>query len=502
MANVITLITTCFASALDILNLSAANIALPSIAADLDLDTSTTPWLIASYAISFAAFLLPAGKFGDLYGYRVIYLAGIILFLVASVVIGIAPNKYVLFVFRAVQGLGAACTIPNAIALVANSYDDERARRIALSVFGGSGPIGLCLGLILGGALSSSIGWRWIYYISAIASFIMLILAFLYVPNFTHEGSAEKVDMFGFFLAISGCTLFIYSLSDGRWHLAREPVILVIGVVLISVFVLWQLKSNFPLIRPVWWRRQNFAGAFIVSFLRYAAFSGYIYITTLLFQDAYGYSPLQSSLYYLPMGIVAFFMANSMGYITPYVGVRIIMVIGSLLALSANVGLLYYSNDIGFWKLIFPMHIIMGLALPMLYVAGQNAMIATAPQSETGTLGAVYNASGQLGSAVGTAIMTAVINGVNNGVTDITGLPGYHAAFYANISLLSISALTSAIFIRNETKSKKNSELIGSSPSSSEKKSRDLEKGSAIAEERKAEEADITSNQTVIVVSP
>jgi hypothetical protein len=129
-------------------------------------------------------------------------------------------------------------------------------------------------------------------------------------------------------------------------------------------------------------------------------------------------------------------------------------------------------------------------------------MIATAPQSETGTLGAVYNASGQLGSAVGTAIMTAVINGVNNGVTDITGLPGYHAAFYANISLLSISALTSAIFIRNETKSKKNSELIGSSPSSSEKKSRELEKGSAIAEERKAEEADITSNQTVIVVSP
>lgn len=501
-ATIITLVTTCFASALDILNLSAANIALPSIADDLDIETSTTPWLIAAYAISFAAFLLPAGKFGDLYGYRIIYLVGIVLFLAASIVIGISPNQYVLFVFRAIQGLGAACTIPNAIALVANSYEDERERRIALSVFGGSGPIGLTLGLVLGGALTSSIGWRWIYFISAIASFIMLILAVLYVPNFTHEGSAEKVDMVGFFLVISGFTLLIYALSDGRWHLARGPVILVVGVILIAIFMAWQTKSTFPLIRPIWWRRQNFAGAFTVSFLRYAAFSGYIYITSLLFQDAYGYSPLQSALYYLPMGIVAFFMANSMGYLTPYVGVRIVMVIGSLLALSANVGLLYYSNDIGFWKLIFPMHIIMGLALPMLYVAGQNAMVATAPQSETGTLGAVYNASGQLGSAVGTAIMTAVINGVNNGVTDITGLKGYHAAFYANICLLSLSALTSAIFIRNERKAKETSGLIQDTPCSVEKRANDLEKAGTICREGPAEEIDITSTHPDIVISP
>ncbi|KAH8553242.1 major facilitator superfamily domain-containing protein [Umbelopsis sp. PMI_123] len=502
VANIITLITTCFASALDILNLSAVNIALPSIVVDLDLDTSTTPWLIASYAVSFAAFLLPAGKFGDLYGYRIIYLAGIIIFLVASVVNGISPNKYVLFVFRAIQGLGAACTIPNAIALVANSYEDERPRRIALSVFGGSGPIGLTLGLILGGALSFTIGWRWIFYISAIFSFIMFILAFLYVPDFRHEGSAEKVDMLGFFLAISGFTLFIYALSDGQWYLARDPVTLVIGVILIAVFMVWQLKSSFPLIRPIWWRRQNFTGAFTVSFLRYAAFSGYIYITTLLFQDAYGYSPLQSALYYLPMGIVAFFMANSMGYITPYVGARIVMIIGSLLALSANVGLLYYSNDIGFWKLIFPMHIIMGLALPMLYVAGQNAMIATAPPSETGTLGAVYSASGQLGSAVGTALMTAVINGVNNGVTDITGLPGYHAAFYVNIGLLGISAITSALFIQNEHKSKENSEITVSTSNASEKTAQDLEKGTFIDEEKQAKEVDIITNDAIIVVSP
>ncbi|KAI9290326.1 major facilitator superfamily domain-containing protein [Umbelopsis sp. AD052] len=490
-AKVITLVTTCFASALDILNLSAVNIALPSIADDLELDASTAAWLIASYAIAFAAFLLPAGKLGDLYGYRIIYLAGMLLFLVASIVNAVSPNPYMLFVFRAIQGLGAACTIPNAIALIANSYNDHDARRMALSIFGGSGAFGLSIGLILGGVLSSTIGWRWIFFVSGICSFLMFILALLYVPDFRHEGTAEKIDMFGFLLVISGFVLLIYALSDGQWHLARDPATLVIGVIIITAFMVWQLKATFPLIRPCWWRRQNFAGAFSISFLRYAAFSGYIYITTLLFQDALGYTAIQSALYYLPMGFVAFIMANCMGYITPYVGVRTVMFIGSLLALSANLGMRFYTPEIGFWKLIFPMHIIMGFALPMLYVAGQNAMIAGAPQSETGTLGAVYSASGQLGSAVGTAIMAAVINGVNNGVTDISGLPGYHTAFYVNIGLLSVSAIVSALFIKNECRNDFTSEEKDAGVTLQVDAAKDLEKGGQFPVDKKANETDV-----------
>jgi EmrB/QacA subfamily drug resistance transporter len=499
-AKIITLITTCFASALDILNLSAVNIALPSIADDLQLDASTTAWLIASYAIAFAAFLLPAGKLGDLYGYRIIYLVGMLLFLVASVIIAVSPNQYMIFVFRAVQGLGAACTIPNAIAIIANSYDDHDARRMALSIFGGSGAFGLSTGLILGGVLSSTIGWRWIFFISAMSSFVMFILALLYVPDFRHEGTAEKVDMFGFFLVISGFVLLIYSLSDGQWHLARDPATLVIGVIIITAFMVWQLKATFPLIRPCWWHRQNFAGAFSISFLRYAAFSGYIYITTLLFQDAFGYTAIQSALYYLPMGFVAFIMANCMGYLTPYVGVRSVMFIGSLLALSANVGMRFYTPEIGFWKLIFPMHIIMGFALPMLYVAGQNAMIASAPPSETGTLGAVYSASGQLGSAVGTAIMAAVINGVNHGVTDISGLPGYHTAFYVNMGLLSVSAIISALFIRNECKNDFASEEKEAGVTLPLHAVQDLEKGGNIPVDKEAKEIEVTPTETVVTI--
>jgi MFS family permease len=146
--------------------LSAVNIALPSIASDLNLTTSTTPWIIVSYSIAFAAFLMPAGKLGDLFGYRMIYLSGICLFLIGSIVNAVAPNEYVLFVFRAIQGLGAACTVPNAIAMIANGFADEHARGIALGTFGGCGPLGFVLGLIVGGTLSFTIGWRWIFYIS------------------------------------------------------------------------------------------------------------------------------------------------------------------------------------------------------------------------------------------------------------------------------------------------------------------------------------------------
>ncbi|KAG2186478.1 hypothetical protein INT44_002700 [Umbelopsis vinacea] len=453
IANLITLTTACFATCLDILSLSATNVAIPSIATDMDLDSSTTPWLIASYAIAFAAFLMPAGKLGDLYGYRIVYLSGLLIFMVASIICGVAPNEYVLFVFRALQGFGAACTVPNAIALIANSYTDDRSRGIAISIFGGSGTVGFTLGLILGGVLSSAVGWRWIFYITAIASLIMLIPAFIFVPDFRHEGSAEKIDMLGFFLITSGFVLIIYALSDGQWHLARDPVTLVIGVLLIIGFLLWQFKSKYPLIRPSWWRRQNFTVAVAASFLQYAVFMGYIYVTTLMFQDAFGYSPIKTSLYYLPMGIVAFVVSNCAGYIVPYVGMRTTMIVSSLMTLAANIGALYYSESINFWALIFPMQVLMAASLPLLFVAGQTALLATATPSETGTLGAVYNTAGQLGSGVGSAIMTAVVNGVNkNQANDLKGLPGYHAAYYVNIGLMSILVILCVIFIKSNRK--------------------------------------------------
>ncbi|CAO3662130.1 unnamed protein product [Umbelopsis vinacea] len=449
----ITVITACFATCLDIMNLSAVNIAVPSIAIDIGLTTSTLPWLIASYAIAFAAFLLPAGKLGDLYGYRIIYLSGLAMFAVTSVVNAVAPNQYVLFVFRALQGLAAACTVPNAIALVANSFEDENERRIALSTFAGAGPIGFTIGLVLGGVLSYTIGWRWIFYISAICSLLMFVLALLFVPNFAHEGEGEKVDVLGFFLATSGFILLIYALSDGQWHLARDPVTLVIGVLLIAAFLAWEFKAQDPLVRPSWWRRQNFAVAFAISFIHYVAFMGYIYIVTLMFQDAFGYSAIDTALYFLPCGIVAFFSANGVGYITPYTGTRNIIVIGSILTAAAYVGAVFYSIELGFWKLIFPMHILMCIGLPALYVGGQNAMIASAPPNETGTLGAVFNTAGQLGSGVGLAIMTAVIDGVNqDGATGMDALPGYHAALYVLIALLVVCAIVSAIFVKDDRK--------------------------------------------------
>ncbi|CAO3689841.1 unnamed protein product [Umbelopsis ramanniana] len=214
----------------------------------------------------------------------------------------------------------------------------------------------------------------------------------------------------------------------------------------------WQFKATYPLLRPSWWRRPNFAGAFWIGFFNYASFMGYCYVTALLFQESFGYSALKTALYFLPMGIVAFIGANLVGFITPYTGYRSLLIVGTLLALGGNVGSLYYSED-SFWRLIFPMMILMGLGLPLPYVGGQNAMIATAPPSEAGTLGAVYTTAGQLGAAVGLATLTAVSNGVNhNDATGVASIPGYHAAYYVNIAFLAVQAIITLVFIRGNAK--------------------------------------------------
>ncbi|KAG2171558.1 hypothetical protein INT43_008284 [Umbelopsis isabellina] len=461
IAKIITLATACFASFLDVLNLSAVNIAVPTIARDIDLTPSTLPWLMAAYSIAFAAFLLPAGKLGDIYGYRMVYLLGLSLFALTSLLNAVSPNQYALFVFRAIQGLAAACVIPTGIALIANICEDEDERRLGFSLFGSSGPIGLVIGIILGGVLSSSIGWRWIFYVSAICSLAMLILAGLFVSDSKNEKTEEKVDMVGFSLVTSGFILIIFALSDGQWHLARDPVTLIIGVLLIIAFLVWQTKTSQPLLHPSWWRRTNFAIAFILNFVNYGSFSGYIYVATLLFQDVFGYTALQTGLYYLPMGIAAFLACNAVGYLTPYMGSRLLVIIGTTIGAAANVGTLFYSTELGFWKLIFPMHLLMGIGQPLTYVAGQNAMLLSAPVHETGTVGAVYNTASQLGSAMGLAIVTAIINAVNAADSHATNaFGGYHAALYALVALEVFCMISGGLFIRDERKNASSNQKI------------------------------------------
>ncbi|OZJ03591.1 hypothetical protein BZG36_03034 [Bifiguratus adelaidae] len=464
--NALVLVIACTASLLDILNLSAVNIAVPTIAKDIDLTTSTLPWLIASYAIAFAAFLLPAGKLGDLFGYRRVFIIGLAIFGITSLINGLSPNEYMLFVFRALQGLGAACTVPNAIAIVANTFSySEGSQRKALSAYGGSGAVGFVLGLIIGGVLAGTAGWRWIFYISALLSLAMFILAVLFLPDFAREREAEKIDFLGFFLIVGGFILLIYALSDGQWHLARDPVTLVIGVILIAAFLIWQRFSPYPLIPPAWWFRRNFAAAFVIGFVLYATFNGYIYTVTLMFQDAFGYDSLQAALYFLPAGVTAFILSNTVGYLTPLFGIQPVIIVGLLLTLGAEVGSLFFAPDIMFWKLIFPMEVVIGAGLPIVYISAQNAMIMHAPQGETGTVGAVYNTAGQLGSGVGLAIMTAIIDGVN--APDAKGLdllPGYRGGLYAGIGLLGVNLIIAIFFIKEDRDKPEESDLEKGEP--------------------------------------
>jgi hypothetical protein len=134
----------------------------------------------------------------------------------------------------------------------------------------------------------------------------------------------------------SGLILLIYALSDGQWHLARGPATLVIGVALVGAFLLWQFKSAHPVVHPSWWLRRNFAAAFAIVGLQYAQFMDYIYVATLMFQDAFGYTAIQTALYYLPMSLVAFVVGNSVGFITPHVGVHALLIIGSVICLGAH----------------------------------------------------------------------------------------------------------------------------------------------------------------------
>ncbi|KAF9361234.1 hypothetical protein BGX34_007264 [Mortierella sp. NVP85] len=449
------LIIVSMAQMLDIINVASVTIVLPNVMRDVGFHIDQLQWVSSAYALAYGAFLLLGGRLGDLFGHRNVYIFGVTWFSIWAIVNGFAKDPIVMSVGRALQGMGAGFTVPSALAIITTSYPVGPERTKALSIFGGTAAIGSIIGLLLGGILGSTIGWRWMFYFTGIIGFMLTFLGVVVIPAEKSQGKVEdrRIDIFGVLAFIFGIVAVIYYLSESPesgWSSAKTLAPFVIGVVLLVVFVIIEFKIDYPIMPLHIWRSRRFIASCATTICMTSAMNAHFYFTSLAFQGVLGYSPLKTSLAFIPHGVGAIIAVAILSVVIPLVRSKIIVVVGWIFLIASGVLWAQLKETTSYWAIPFPSLIINLIAMACLWLTCQINSVADAKDEDQGVVGAVYNVCLQLGAPIGIAISNIIANG-RNSPTAVGAelLPGYRAAFYSFTVMAGVGLVVSLLLFPN-----------------------------------------------------
>ena len=394
-----------------ILDVSIVNVALPSIARALDFSPANLQWVITAYAISFGGFLLLGGRAADLLGRRRVFIVGVALFTIASLVCGLSQSEGMLIAARAVQGLGGAIISPAALSIVMTSFEEGPERNKALGVWGALGGSGAAVGVLAGGVLTEYLSWRWIFFVNVPVGALVLALTPRIVPESRREGAGRQYDALGAVLVSGGLALLVYAISEAPnvgWATARTILLLVAAGVLLGAFLVNERRSPDPLMPFHIFRVRTVAGANIVGFLLGGVLFANFFVLTLYVQDVLGYSAIKTGITFVATAGTAVVAAGFAQGLTTRFGPKPIIAIG-LALLTA--GMLWYAQipvHGSFASDLLPGYLLVGVGIAFAYVPVSIASLAGVADREAGLASGLINTSQQIGGAIGTAVASTI----------------------------------------------------------------------------------------------
>jgi EmrB/QacA subfamily drug resistance transporter len=417
-----------------VLDATVVNIALPSAQADLGFSDGARPWVVTAYALAFGSLLLLGGRVGDLFGRKRVFLGGLAAFAIASAVGGAAPTFGVLVGARAVQGVAGAMLAPAALSTLVTTFRDPRDRGKAFGVFGTVAVGGGAVGLILGGALTQYLSWRWAMYVNV---FFALAAAAGALAYMRHERPAvrARIDVLGTLLASVGLFSLVFGLSHAEsagWSALGTVLSLVLGVVLLVAFVVAEMKVAVPLLPLRVVRDRSRAVAFVsVAIAGVAMFGVFLFLTYFL-QSVKGFSPVASGLAFLPMIACVMISSNTSNIVTlPRFGPRVVITIGMVLGCLAMANLTRLDVHSSYAGGVLPSLIVMGFAMGMVMAPSMNTATAGVLPQDAGVAAALVSTMQQVGGSIGTAVLSTV---------SATATTGYLAAHTAGAQAAQVAA--------------------------------------------------------------
>jgi EmrB/QacA subfamily drug resistance transporter len=401
------LVAICSGTFMLLIDVTIVNVALPDMALDLGTSFDQLQWVVDIYALALSALVLGAGSLADLYGRRKLYIVGLVLFAVASLTCGLAPNAGLLIVSRGVQGIGGAAMLATTIALINTSYEG-RDRGTAFGIWGAVVGAAAALGPILGGALSE-LSWRWIFFVNLPISVFAVVITLIAVHEARQTG-APKPDVVGIALFTVGAGGVVFGLVRAAVDGWSAPVAwgpLVAGVAVLAGWVLVERRSRAPMLDVSLFRSRSFTGIMLGALLlNGAAFSANLY-TSLWLQSILGLSPLQGGLVFIPLSALSFSVAAGAGRYFQTLPPR--FVLGGGLALIGIASLLMARVSPGStWTVLVPGLAVLGVGVGMANPVLASAALATVPRERSGMASGAVNTARQLGFALGVAVLGSI----------------------------------------------------------------------------------------------
>ena len=395
-----------------VLDVTIVNVALPNIQADLNFSADSLQWVINAYTLLFGGFLLLGGRMADLLGPRRVFVAGLLLFGVTSLIAGLSNSPEFLIGARAVQGLGGALLSPAALAILTVTFAHGRERNIAMGVWGGLAGLGGTLGVVAGGILVDSLSWQWVFFVNVPIVIALVALIPVFIPDTRHNENGNRAfDTAGAVLGTAGLLAVVYGVVRSEpkgWGSGEVLTFLIGGVALLIAFVLVEARSKAPLVPLRLFRSRALSVSSASLALNGAGFLSMFFLTAIYLQQVRGDSALEAGVHFLPMGGAAIVGAILASQLVQKVGTRTVQLGGAGLSV---VGLLLLSqaDAVGsYTSQLLPGLIIFGFGIIGVGVPGQIAAVSDVEHHEAGAASGVVNAMYQVGGALGLAIVTTL----------------------------------------------------------------------------------------------
>src|SRR5207253_3090112 len=319
------------------------NVALPSIKVDLGFSQENLQWVISAYALFFGGFLLLGGRAADVLGRRRLFLVGIVVFTVSSLLAGLAWSETSLIAARAFQGLGAAVITPAALSILSTTFTEGRERNIALGVWGAVGGFGAAAGVLLGGILTSALSWSWIFFVNVPVGVTAFVLAPILLKE-SRDARVKSFDALGAVLVTGGLSSLVYAITQaGRdgWLAGRTVGFFAASLILLIGFVVWEMRHSEPLMRLGILRIKTVSGANVAGFILGTATFSMFLMLTLYMQQVLGYSAMKTGVAYLAVAGTAIFTSAIAAQLVTRIGVKPVLVTGMV---TLTAGLVYFTQ--------------------------------------------------------------------------------------------------------------------------------------------------------------
>jgi EmrB/QacA subfamily drug resistance transporter len=445
-----------------VLDMTIVNVALPSIQADLGFSQSSLAWVVNAYLIAFAGLLLLAGRLGDLVGRRNVFVSGLGIFTVASLLCGLAANQEMLVAARFVQGIGGALTSAVILGMIVTMFSNPREQAKAIGVFAFVASAGAAVGLLAGGILTQFLNWHWIFFVNLPIGAVAVVAARRMIGPDRGAGLRAGADVAGAVLITGAMMLGVFTIVDPAaqdgWLAVKTLALGAGSLVLLAGFVIRQGTARHPLMPLRIFSSRNVAGANLVQVLGTAGMFGMFFLGSLYLRRILGYDPLQIGLAFLPVAVV-------MGTLSVRYTDRLVMRFGARTPMLCGLGLIAAGLALfasapasggGYLTHVFPVAILSGTGAGLCFPALMALAMSSATPQDAGLASGLVNATAQVGGALGLAVLATVSASRTSTLmaqhrpAAVALTDGYHLAFWIACGLLVAAAGIAATMLRQQ----------------------------------------------------